>query len=155
MAGSRTDSDVNFMMNEILEALDIIKKRLPNGELKAIQDKITNIDSTQEDMKEDLQVIKRQLLDPEDGIVVRVNKNTEFRKKTEADEKNYSKMLEEHKEILAFKKRQEEEQKEYRKLVDEHKEVLSFKTTVTRVLWIIFTALAGIILAMVFGQQLK
>jgi hypothetical protein len=155
MAGSRSDGDVNLLMNEILDALEIIKKQLPNGELKAIQEKITNIDSTQEDMKEDLRAIKRQLLDPEDGIVVRVNKNTEFRKKSEAEEKDFQKLITEHHDLQAFKTKKEAEEKEYQKMLDEHKEILSFKTTVTRVLWIIFTALAGIILAMVFGQQLK
>lgn len=155
MAGSRSDGDVNLMMNEILDALEIIKKQLPNGELKAIQERITSIDSTQEDMKEDLRAIKRQLLDPEDGIVVRVNKNTEFRKKTEAEEKDFQKLITEHHDLQAFKKKKEEEETGYQKMMDEHKEILSFKTTVTRVLWIIFTVLAGIILAMVFGQQLK
>jgi len=155
MADPRTDGDVNLMMNEILEALEIIKKQFPNGELKAIQEKITNIDSTQEDIKEDLRAIKRQLLDPEDGIVVRVNKNTEFRKKSVAEEKDFQKLITEHHDLQAFKTKKEAEEKEYQKMLDEHKEILSFKTTVTRVLWIIFTALAGIILAMIFGQQLK
>lgn len=155
MADSRTNNDVNLMMNEILDALEIIKKQLPNGELKAIQEKITSIDATQEDMKEDLRAIKRQLLDPEDGIVVRVNKNTEFRKRSEAEEKDFQQLMTEHHDLQAFKKKEEEDEKEYQKMLDEHKEILSFKTTVTRVLWIIFTALAGIILAMAFGQQMK
>lgn len=128
MAGSRgTNDSVDGMMNDILSALEIIKKQLPNGELKAIQERIERIDQSQEDMGEDLRAIKRQLLDPEDGIIVRVNKNTEFRKKQESEEKDFDKVMEEHKEIMAF------------------------KDTVTKILWIVFTALAGIILAMVFG----
>lgn len=122
------NDSVDTMMNDILEALEIIRKKLPNGELKLIQERIENIDSTQEDMKEDLRAIKRQLMDPEDGVIVRVNKNTEYRKAQELAEKDYTKLVEEHKEILAF------------------------KTTVNRVLWILFTALAGIIVALFFGQ---
>jgi vacuolar-type H+-ATPase subunit E/Vma4 len=122
------NDSVDTMMNDILEALEIIRKKLPNGELKLIQERIENIDSTQEDMKEDLRAIKRQLLDPDDGVIVRVNKNTEYRKAQELAEKDYTKLVEEHKEILAF------------------------KTTVNRVLWILFTALAGIIVALFFGQ---
>jgi uncharacterized protein (UPF0335 family) len=128
MAGSRgTNDSVDNMMNDILTALEIIKKQLPNGELKAIQERIERIDQSQEDMKEDLRAIKRQLLDPEDGIIVRVNKNTEFRKKQESEEKDFDKFME------------------------EHKDMMSFKDTVTKILWIVFTAIAGIILAMIFG----
>lgn len=128
MAGSRgTNDSVDNMMNDILTALEIIKKQLPNGELKAIQERIERIDQSQEDMKDDLRAIKRQLLDPEDGIIVRVNKNTEFRKKQESEEKDFDKFME------------------------EHKDMMSFKDTVTKILWIVFTAIAGIILAMIFG----
>jgi hypothetical protein len=122
------NDSIDVMMNDILSALEIIKTKLPNGELKLIQERIETIDSNQEDMKEDLRTIKRQLLDPEDGIVVRVNKNTEFRKKKEGDERDFSKMM------------------------DEHKEILAFKSTVTKALWIVFTALASIVVALIFSQ---
>ena len=54
------------------DRLDCIEKRLPNGELQEIH----------ENVKE----IKEILFDPEDGIVVRVNKNTYWRKELDADE---------------------------------------------------------------------
>ena len=44
------------------DRLDCIEARLPNGELQ--------------EMHENIKEIKEILLDPEDGIVVRVNKNT-------------------------------------------------------------------------------
>jgi len=125
------DGDVDNMMNEILEALELIKAKMPNGEIKVIQEKISGIESSQEDMHEDLRLIKKQLLDPEDGIVVRVNKNTEFRKKKEEAERDYS------------------------KIIDEHKELMSFKGTVTKFLWIIISSIAGIIVAMLFGNTAK
>ena len=56
----------------IIERLECIENRLPNGELKEIH----------ENVKE----IKEILLDPEDGIIVRVNKNTYWRKELDADE---------------------------------------------------------------------
>lgn len=124
-----TNTDVDIMMNEILDALDLIKTKLPNGELKVIQERIENIESTQDDMKEDVRTIRKQLLDPEDGIIVRVNKNTEFRKKKEESEKDYS------------------------KIIDEHKELMSWKSTVTRVLWTLFTAVAGIIISIFLNTK--
>jgi hypothetical protein len=57
---------------EIVERLHCIEQRLPNGEL--------------EEMHEMIKEIKEILLDPEDGIVVRVNKNTYWRKELDADE---------------------------------------------------------------------
>ena len=57
---------------EILNRLDCIEDKLPNGELKEIH----------ENVKE----IKDILLDPEDGIIVRVNKNTYWRRQLDADE---------------------------------------------------------------------
>ena len=57
---------------QIEERLQCIEARLPNGELKEIH----------ENVKE----IKEILLDPEDGIIVRVNKNTYWRKELDADE---------------------------------------------------------------------
>ena len=129
MAGGirpRNGQEVDIMMNDILDALEVIKGKLPNGELKVIQERIETIESAQYDMKEDLKTIRRQLLDPDDGIVVRVNKNTEYRKL------------------------KEESDKEFRKVLDEHKELMSFKSTATRVLWILFTAIIGIVVSMLF-----
>ena len=120
------DGDVDNMMNEILEALELIKAKMPNGEIKVIQEKISGIESSQEDMHEDLRLIKKQLLDPEDGIIVRVNKNTEFRK------------------------RKEEDAREFAKILDEHKELMSWKGTVTKLLWIIVTAVVGIAVGLIF-----
>ena len=57
---------------QIIERLECIENWLNNGELQEIH----------ENVKE----IKEILLDPEDGIIVRVNKNTYWRKELDADE---------------------------------------------------------------------
>ena len=57
---------------EICERLECIEKSFANGELTEIH----------ENVKE----IKQILLDPEDGLIVRVNKNTFWRKELDADE---------------------------------------------------------------------
>ena len=57
---------------QIEERLQCIEARLPNGELQEIH----------ENVKE----IKEILLDPEDGIIVRVNKNTYWRRQVDMDE---------------------------------------------------------------------
>ena len=57
---------------DILQRLESIEEKLPNGEL--------------EEMHGMIKEIKEILLDPEDGIIVRVNKNTFWRKEIDADE---------------------------------------------------------------------
>ena len=57
---------------EICERLQCIENRLPNGELL--------------EMHENIKEIKAILLDPEDGLIVRVNKNTYWRRELDADE---------------------------------------------------------------------
>ena len=59
---------------DILERLESIENKLPNGELEEMHGMINEI--------------KEILLDPEDGIIVRVNKNTFWRKEIDADEFN-------------------------------------------------------------------
>ena len=57
---------------QIVERLECIEQRLPNGELQEMHTMIKEI--------------KEILLDPEDGIIVRVNKNTYWRKELDVDE---------------------------------------------------------------------
>ena len=51
---------------DIIEKLDCVEQRLTNGELEEIHSTVKEI--------------KEVLLDPEDGLIVRVNKNTYWRK---------------------------------------------------------------------------
>ena len=57
---------------DILKKLDCVETKLMSGEL--------------EEIHETVKEIKEVLLDPEDGIIVRVNKNTYWRKEIDADE---------------------------------------------------------------------
>ena len=57
---------------EICERLECIEQKMPNGELKEMHTMIKEI--------------KAILLDPEDGLIVRVNKNTYWRREIDSDE---------------------------------------------------------------------
>jgi hypothetical protein len=118
--------NIDLMMSDILSALDHIRDIMPNGELKDIQQRIKTIETSQLDVKEELRSIKKQLLDPEDGLVVRVNKNTEYRLNKLQDEDYYD------------------------TLIQQHKELIGWKDGVSRALWILFTAVAGILTKMFF-----
>ena len=87
----------------IVERLNCIEARLPNGEL--------------EEIHENVKEIKEILLDPEDGIIVRVNKNTYWRKEIDSDE---------------------------------FKALVRWKQSINSALYVIYTALVGIILKLIF-----
>ena len=57
---------------EILQRLDCIESRVSTGQLEELHDTVKEI--------------KQILLDPEDGLIVRVNKNTYWRRELDADE---------------------------------------------------------------------
>ena len=88
---------------DILQRLESIENKLPNGEL--------------EEMHGMIKEIKEILLDPEDGIIVRVNKNTFWRKEIDADE---------------------------------FKALLRWKQSVTHAMWMIYSAVIGIIVKLIF-----
>ena len=105
------------LLESVLLELTTIKKGMPNGELKLLVDDM-------KEMKTDISLLKKTLLNPEDGVIVKTNKNTEFRE-------------------------QEERRKaEYDKYITKLSELQTFKNGVTKALWIVFTMLAAIIIRM-------
>ena len=119
-------NQVTDLMKDILDELSKMKSQLPNGELKVIQTNIEELKQSQVDMKKDLSDLKKKLLDPDDGVIVRVNENTRYREN------------------------QEEEEKDFKEMMLEHVELVKWKGTVTKIIWIIFSALVGILTKMFF-----
>jgi len=109
---------VSQMMDEILGALDHIRKHMPNGELKIIQEKVEAAEESHEKLHDDISQIKKLLLDPETGVIVRVNKNTQFREDNEKNMREKFEML---------------------------NEVSKWKDGINKAMWIIFAALFGLI----------
>lgn len=112
--------EIAILMKEILDELSSMKKNLPNGELKIIQLSVEELKQSQIELKRDISDLKRKLLDPDDGVIVKVNENTKFREE------------------------QKEEEKEFKAMILEHAELVKWKGTVTKTIWIIFSALVGI-----------
>ena len=113
-------------LDKILEELISMRAKLPNGELKVIQSSIEDLKSSQSHIKEDVSEVKKRLLDPETGIIVRLNQNTKY--------------IEDKQELEDY----------YEEIIDQHKELLSWKNTMTKAMWIVFTALVGILTKMMF-----
>lgn len=110
------------LLESVLEELLAIKKGIPKGDFQSI---LTSIEEIEQDISE----LKYMLLNPEDGIVVKTNKNTEFRLAKEKKSDFYAK-----------------QSREIDKIID-------WKDTVTKALWVIFTTLAGILLTMFIDSK--
>ena len=117
------------MMERILEELVFMRSKLPNGELKIIQSSIDDLKHSQDSIKSDVSELKKKLLDPEAGVVVRLNQNTQY---------------------IQGKKEMEDY---YDEMIDQHRDLLSWKNTMTKAMWIVFTAIVGILTKMMFFTQ--
>tara|TARA_Y100001972_G_C7508128_1_gene256906 strand:- start:89 stop:445 length:357 start_codon:yes stop_codon:yes gene_type:complete len=105
------------LLESVLSELKHIKTHMPNGELKQMV-------KNQEEMKSDISELKYMLLNPDNGVVVNTNKNTEYRMELQNNEVDFRKKLSE---------------------IDDLKK---WKEGVTRALWIIFGILATVIIRM-------
>ena len=99
---------------DILKKLDCVETKLMSGEL--------------EEIHETVKEIKEVLLDPEDGIIVRVNKNTYWRKTITEGDINFD------------------------SIKDDVKDLNSFKSNVTKALWVVYTAIMGVIIKLIWGD---
>lgn len=115
-------------MEEVLLALEIIKKKLPNGELEIIKNSIQSLSEDQKHIKNDLEYFKKRLFNPDDGVIVRINKNTDSIIRGE-----------EQLDILPDIKNKVEN-------------IEKWKEGVSKALWIIFSSIIGIIIALIFAN---
>ena len=121
----------NAEIEEILKALDVIKTKLPNGELEVIKKSIQSLSEDQKSIKEDLEYFKKRLFNPDDGVIVRINKNTDA--------------------IL----RNEEFIEEIPQIKNRVDNIEKWQNGVNKALWIIFTSIAGITLALIYALLTK
>ena len=122
---------------ELLEKVSLTLQDLnqngisPSG-MQTLENKIDRLQDDTNDLKLEVKEIKAKLLDPETGQIVKTNKNSSFRRRWEQKFEDNEDTLDDI----------------YVKL----ESIESWKHTVTRILWIVFTAIAGIAAKMVFGD---
>ena len=116
---------------EILDEIEILKKKLPNGEFALLKKSVEDLHGGQESLRSSIRNLKQQLLDPDDGVVVRVNRNSEFRRGSE--------------------ERGPLCEQSFEKMEDSVNSILGWKDNVSKALWILFTGIAGLIVKTVLG----
>jgi hypothetical protein len=115
---------------EILEEIEKLKKQLPNGEFALLKKSVEDLGIGQGALKSSIRELKQQLLDPDNGVVVRVNRNSDFRKESE--------------------QRGPLCQQSFETMEDSVNSILGWKDNVSKALWILFTGIAGIIVKILF-----
>jgi hypothetical protein len=121
------DITSTFLMKQILDELNHLKTNMPNGELKHLQTSMEDLKKDQRSMKDDISDMKKKLLDPESGVIVKVNENTKFRL---AEENRYEDYMKVNIDVDSLKK---------------------WQGGVNKALWIIFGAILAIALKVIFG----
>ena len=120
---------------EILEEIEFLKKKLPNGEFALLKKSVEDLGIGQNSLKSSIRELKVQLLDPEDGVVVRVNRNSEFRK--DSQEKG----------PLC--------QKSFEEMQDSVEDLTDWKTNLTKFIWILLTAIVGLVAKVIYDMTIQ
>ena len=81
------------ILTEVLIELHDIKKALPNGELKLIKKSLTDLEEGQRGLKSEIRTIQKRLFNPDNGLIVEVNKNTEFLEDNKQDLKDLDNLI--------------------------------------------------------------
>ena len=114
----QTQSEI---LTEVLIELQEIKRGLPNGEMVLIKKSLKDLEEGQKGLKSEIRTIQKRLFNPDDGLIVEVHKNTEFKL----------------------------ENRENLKDVDN---LVSWKSNVTKALWVVYSAIIGVITHLLFWK---
>tara|TARA_R110000851_G_scaffold115525_3_gene241434 strand:+ start:388 stop:741 length:354 start_codon:yes stop_codon:yes gene_type:complete len=107
------------LLSEVLTELQEIKKGLPNGELVLIQKSLEDLEEGQKGLKSEIRTIQKRLFNPDDGLIVEVHKNTEFKVENQQNLKDVNNLI-------------------------------SWKSNVTKALWVVYSAIIGVIIKLLF-----
>jgi len=113
---------------EILEEVEKLKKMIPtaNGDFILLKKTVGDLEVGQSGLKDVIKELKERLLNPDNGVITRVNRNSEFRKDSE--------------------QRGPLCQQSFENMEDNVNSILGWKDGVTKALWILFTGIAGLII---------
>ena len=101
MSQERTPQE---MILELYDLFSSFKRRIEDPNYIQIENTLEKLVENQNEMKEEIRGLKKQLLNPFDGVIVENKKNTEFREEQEAWKVEKDKLIEEHKHLMRWKR---------------------------------------------------
>jgi hypothetical protein len=111
------------LIESLISEIANLKNSLPNGNILKIEQSLNEMHKNQSEMKKDMRTIQKRLFNPDSGLIVETNKNTDFRE-TCAPERE--------------------------ELIGQFKDVLRWKRMVEGGLAIVFTSIVGVIVKLIF-----
>ena len=103
MENQNQDKSPKELIEDLYALFASFKKRIEDHNYIQIENSIQTMVKNQEDLKTEVKELKRQLLNPFDGVIVETKKNTEFRKDSEAFQMTRNELIEEHKTLMRWK----------------------------------------------------
>ena len=112
---------------EILKQIEELRGKMPNGELTLLKKSVEDLQLDHKELRDSIRDLKKSLLDPDNGVVVRVNKNSEFRKEREDSSEKLSILFEQVSNLIQW------------------------KNSISKILWILFTAIIGLVIKVLWN----
>ena len=121
------DLVVSVTNKEILKQIEELRGKLPNGELTLLKKSVEDLQLDHKELRDSIRDLKKSLLDPDNGVVVRVNKNSEFRREREDSSEKLSTLFEQVSNLIQW------------------------KNSISKILWILFTAIIGLVIKVLWN----
>ena len=117
---------------EILEEIEKLKKKIPtaNGDFILLKKTVGDLEIGQQGLKDDIKELKERLLNPDNGVVARVNRNSDFRKDSEKSGPLCKKSFED--------------------MGDSVHELSIWRDNITKVMWLLVTGIVGLGFKVIF-----
>jgi hypothetical protein len=91
------------LVRELLEAFSSLKQKMEDPNYIHLEASINQLIENQKEMRQDLADLKKRLLNPYDGAIVELRKNTEWRKEQQESEAEFRQLMDEHKSLMRWK----------------------------------------------------
>jgi hypothetical protein len=91
------------LISELIDSFIALKQKMEDPSYIHLETSIQQLIKNQEEMKKDMADLKVRLLNPYDGAIVEIRKNTEFRQSLEKKEKELESLIDEHKSLMRWK----------------------------------------------------
>ena len=122
---AKDNKEPKELIDELYTLFSSFKNRIEDPNYIQIEHTLKQLVDNQDDMKHEIRELKRQLLNPYDGVVIESKKNTEFRQSREKIEDDFRIKFEE--------------------LRDSHNALLNWKSNFVKVSLVVISAMGGLI----------
>lgn len=98
------DRSPQEMILELYDLFSSFKRRIEDPNYIHIENSLEKLIENQNEMKNEIKELKKQLLNPFNGVIVENKKNTEFREEQEEWKVERDLLIEEHKYLMRWKR---------------------------------------------------